>query len=81
MAEQGRTALRQTHTTLEVAFQHNVTKEQIHHALDEIFKQHGCLACGLGGLDLRLLQERVVSPLPEFRNLPGVASVTSALPR
>ncbi len=38
------------------------TAKSIHLAIDEIFKLNGCVACGLGGIDLRLRIGEVINP-------------------
>jgi hypothetical protein len=40
------------------------TAKSIHSLLDSIFRLQGCLACGLGGIDIILRPEEVI--LPEF---------------
>lgn len=40
--------------TLRVELKAGISAKAIHNLLDEIFKQNGCLTCGLGGIDLHL---------------------------
>ena len=51
----------------------DVKAEQVHAALDKIFELHGCLACGLNGLDIFL---RHTTPIMEaFRGFEGISAV------
>lgn len=44
---------------LQLTFKEGVTAKSVHETLDQIFKLHGCLACGFLGIDIRL---QVVDP-------------------
>jgi hypothetical protein len=50
-----------------------VNAKTIHATLDEIFKLNGCIACGLGGIDLRLRLGDIIQP----RINEGIAQITS----
>ncbi len=50
-----------------------VNAKVIHATLDEIFRLNGCLACGLGGIDLRLRIGEIMQP----RINENIAQITS----
>jgi hypothetical protein len=50
-----------------------VSAKVIHATLDEIFRLNGCLACGLGGIDLRLRLGDIRQP----RINENIAQITS----
>ena len=52
-----------------------VTRDQLHQVLDRVLREHGCIVCGLVGLDLRFVQG---DPLRNLSGLDGVAGVTFA---
>lgn len=55
---------------LDIRIKKEIKAKEIHNLLDEIFKLHGCPACGLNGLDLRLIYE---NPIDNLINVAGVA--------
>jgi len=59
--------------TLELVFERDIKVESIHKALEAAFRWHGCIACGLNGLDLRF---RVQDPAFEvFNEVEGLRDV------
>jgi hypothetical protein len=40
--------------TVQLALREGISAKDVHAALDRIFRLHGCITCGLAGLDLRL---------------------------
>lgn len=63
--------------TLTVNLVEGIDRERLHNALDEILRRHGCLACGLVGLDLNFL----VFPEKEFDKLVPAEGVLGATMR
>lgn len=57
--------------TLQVTVSRQVTRDDLHTLIDRITKQHGCMACGLGGLDLVI---RTQDPILEIIS-EGIASI------
>jgi len=56
--------------TLQLTFKEDIAAKSVHEALDRIFKLHGCISCGLLGIDIRL---RVEDPiLGKFRDINGL---------
>ena len=51
--------------TLELVFERDIKVDSIHKALEAAFRWHGCIACGLNGLDLRF---RIQDPAFEVFN-------------
>ena len=45
-----------------VTLPRKVDAKTIHATLDKIFKLNGCVACGLGGIDLRLRLGDLINP-------------------
>lgn len=60
--------------TVRVDLKPGVSSKSIHALLDEIFKQHGCLTCGLGGIDIHLRPLEVIQP--NLGQIEGVVGVT-----
>ena len=59
--------------TLELVFERDIKVDSIHKALEAAFRWHGCIACGLNGLDLRF---RVQDPAFEvFNQVEGLRDV------
>jgi hypothetical protein len=57
--------------TLQVTVSRQVTRDDLHTLIDRIAKQHGCMACGLGGLDLVIrTQDPIFDVISE-----GIASI------
>lgn len=50
--------------SVQVTVPKTIHAKTIHALLDEIFKQHGCLTCGLGGIDIHIRPGELV--LPQF---------------
>lgn len=64
---------------VKVVFNRNVTADQIHKSLDRIFKEGGCVTCGLGGIDIRFIPEEIFQlerPSTILRELEGIKQVT-----
>lgn len=59
--------------TLQVTVGKGVSRENLHQIIDEIINLHGCMACGLGGLDLRIRPQDLVSE--RFQKIPEVKDV------
>lgn len=60
--------------TLELVVAPDMAARDLHKVLDTVFDLHGCSACGLNGLDLRLrTQDPVI--LERFRGIEGVRDV------
>lgn len=60
--------------TLQLTFKEGITAKSVHDALDRIFKLHGCISCGLLGIDLRL---QVVDPaIKQIQVIEGVNNAT-----
>jgi len=51
-----------------------VTLDHLHSLIDQIAGMSGCHACGLLGIDLRLIGDPV--EVPQIAKLPGVKSVS-----
>lgn len=60
--------------TLHVNVKPNITAKALHSLLDEIFKQHGCLTCGLGGIDILIRPLEVIQP--NFSKLEGIVNAS-----
>ena len=59
--------------TLELVFERDIKIESIHKAVEAAFRWHGCIACGLNGLDLRF---RVQDPMFEaFNDVKGLRDI------
>jgi len=59
--------------TLELVFERDIKVDSIHKALEAAFRWHGCIACGLNGLDLRF---RIQDPAFEvFNQVEGLRDV------
>jgi hypothetical protein len=54
-------------STLAVTLRPSVTKDQINQILERIYKESGCLACGLGGRDLYLNIDEILHDGDRFR--------------
>ncbi|MGE0826162.1 MAG: hypothetical protein AB7G75_17080 [Candidatus Binatia bacterium] len=61
--------------TLTVSVQEGIAAKSVHDILDRIFRLHGCVACGLAGLDLRFRVEDSLL-VEKFRDIEGVRDVT-----
>lgn len=59
--------------SVNVSLTKEVTREHVHAALDVLFKLHGCVGCGLVGIDVNLLGSPVEAK--GLGNLAGVHSV------
>lgn len=60
--------------TVRVDVKSGVSSKSIHALLDEIFKQHGCLTCGLGGIDIHIRPLEVIQPnLGQIEGVVGVS--------
>jgi hypothetical protein len=61
--------------TVQVTVGKQVNKKNLHDIIDRIFDQHGCLGCGLGGLDVHI---RAQDPtiIDRFQDIPEVKDVT-----
>lgn len=56
--------------TLELVFDRNITVDSLHKAVDTALKWHGCVACGLNGIDLRFrIQDPVFEVFNEVKGL------------
>jgi hypothetical protein len=51
-----------------------VTNKNLHDIIDSIAKQHGCLACGLGGLDI-IIRQQDIRVNEAFQQIPEVRDV------
>ncbi len=60
--------------TLELVVAPDMAARDVHRLLDTVFELHGCKACGLNGLDLRLRPQDPVM-LEKFRGIEGVRDV------
>lgn len=59
--------------TLELVFDRNIKIESIHKAVEAAVRWHGCVACGLNGLDLRF---RIQDPVFEvFNEVQGLRDI------
>jgi len=59
---------------LQVTVGNRVSRENLHDIIDRIINLHGCMACGLGGLDLRIRpQDQLV--IEHFQKIPEVKDV------
>ena len=59
---------------LQVTVGANVTKKHLYEIIDQITRQHGCLACGLGGLDI-VIRPQDPRIMEGFLNIPEVKDV------
>ena len=61
--------------TVQVTVGKNVTQADLHRLIDTVIGQHGCMACGLGGIDLIIRQQdpRIIEA---FEHIPEVKEVT-----
>ena len=65
--------------SLSIQLRKNVKKEQINSLLERIYRLSGCLACGLNGFDLHLVNESLINPAVNElagAELDGIANVT-----
>jgi hypothetical protein len=65
-----------TSKQVQIQFDEKATKAQIFAALDTVFRVHGCLTCGLRGIDLTILGGD-----PEFAALGEVEGVAGFVVR
>lgn len=59
--------------TLELVFQRDIKIDSIHKAVDAAMKWHGCLACGMNGLDLRFRPQEVY--FEAFSHIEGLRDI------
>jgi hypothetical protein len=60
--------------TLELVVAPGISAKDVHKVIDATLEVHGCLACGLNGLDLRIRTQDPVL-LEKFRDIEGVKDV------
>jgi hypothetical protein len=60
--------------TLQVTIKPGVTQDSLYKIIDRIGRLHGCLACGLGGLDL-LIRQQDLYVIEAFKEIEAVADV------
>ncbi|MEQ1601163.1 MAG: hypothetical protein HOP04_04060 [Methylophilaceae bacterium] len=60
--------------TVQVTVGSRISPKNLHDIIDSIINLHGCLACGLGGLDV-LLRPQDPRILEGFQNIPEVKDV------
>jgi len=59
--------------TLELVFERDIKIDSIHKAMEAAFRWHGCIACGLNGIDLRF---RAQNPaFDAFREIEGLQDI------
>ena len=59
--------------TLELVFERDIKLESIHKAVEAAVRWHGCIACGLNGIDLRF---RVQDPAFDvFNKIEGLQDI------
>ncbi|MCS3798487.1 hypothetical protein [Niastella sp. OAS944] len=60
--------------TIQLTFKEGIVAKSVHESLDRIFKLHGCIGCGLLGIDLRL---RIEDPIfSKLRDIDGLIDAT-----
>ena len=59
--------------TLELVFRRDIGVESIHKAVEAAFRWHGCIACGLNGLDLRFRAQDPVFDV--FKEVEGLQDI------
>jgi len=62
-------------TTLAVKVRPTVTKDQINEILERIYKESGCVACGLGGRDLFISIDEILIDRERFNRALKLESV------
>ena len=62
---------------LQVQLEHTVTRDQVMAVMEYVFKQCGCMTCGIRGVDLTLIgathEQPTETGLSQLQGLPGVA--------
>ena len=61
--------------TLEVTVRPGITQDALYKIIDRVGRLHGCLACGLGGLDL-LIRQQDLHVIEAFKEIDAVADVS-----
>ena len=60
---------------VQLQFRPEVTKEEVHAAIDNVFGRYGCVTCGLRGIDLQLHGgDPEVAELAKLKGVTGVVS-------
>ncbi|MBL7773831.1 MAG: hypothetical protein JNM95_13280 [Chitinophagaceae bacterium] len=62
MAKAKKAAPRKLTGSVHVSVGKGATAKSIHSLLDSIFKQQGCLTCGLGGIDIHIRPGELILP-------------------
>lgn len=63
--------------SVQVTVSTKVTQKNLHDIIDVITKQHGCMACGLGGLDIviRTQDPRIIEDFQHIAEVKDVAII------
>lgn len=61
--------------TVQVTVSEQVTQADLHNIIDKVIIQHGCLPCGLAGIDL-VIRPQDPRIIKAFEDIPAVKEVT-----
>jgi len=60
---------------VQLQFRPDVSKEEIHAAIDSVLGRYGCLTCGLRGIDLQLYGgDPATSEMAKLKGVTGVVT-------